>query len=116
LCEETVQTMNAPESSDPLRRTLAAWRVQPPADPNFRAEVWRRIGAGEAAGPLPWASYARRHLPGVTAALLVAVAAGAVGGQERARARAAADSARLAAAYVDGLDARSEKVQAGAKK
>jgi hypothetical protein len=104
--------MTTPESPDPLRRTLAAWRVQPPAEPNFRAEVWRRIEAG----PVPWASYARRHLPGVTAVLLVAVAAGAVGGQERARARAAADSARLAAAYVEGLDARSEKVQTGIKK
>ncbi len=108
--------MNAPDSPDPLQRTLARWPVQPPANPNFRAEVWRRIEAAEAAGPLPWASYARRHLPGVTAALVVAVAAGAVGGQERARARAAADSARLAAAYVEGLDARSEKVQAGAKR
>ena len=39
--------------------------------------------------------------------MILAVVAGAVTGHERARARVAADSARLAAAYVEGLDARA---------
>lgn len=90
--------------NDSLARTLASWRVNPPRDPQFRAAVWARLGSGAAA--VPWAVYARRHGAAVGGALVLAMLAGAVTGHERARARVEADSARLAAAYVEALDAR----------
>ncbi len=97
--------MNAPQSNDSLSRVLKDWRVAPTRAPQFRADVWARIGAEPAA--LPWSTYARRHLGAVAGALALAVTVGALGGHERAQARAAAESAQLAAAYVQGLDARA---------
>lgn len=67
--------------------------------------MWSRIGQG-AAG-LPWAAYARRHAPALLGAVALAMVAGGFFGRERARARAAAESASLATAYVQQLDARS---------
>jgi len=91
--------------SHPLSRALADWRVAPRRNPQFRALVQARLaGAG---GELPWSAYARRHLAGVAGALAIALVVGALGGQEIARARAAAQSARLATTYVQGLDARA---------
>ena len=60
------------------------WRVVPTRAPQFRAEVWAVAGA-----------------------LALAVVLGAVGGRSQARALAAAESARLASAYVQGMDARA---------
>lgn len=96
--------MDSSQPPDPLSRTLATWQVAPPRQPEFRAAVWARIQAGT--GAQPWAVYARRHVTAVSGALALAVAAGALGGQSWARSRVAAESARLAASYVDGLDAR----------
>ena len=97
--------MDAPQPPDPLSRTVAAWRVAPPRQPQFRGGVWARIEAGARA--LPWRVYARQHAAAVAGALAVAIVAGAFFGHGRARARAAFESAQLAAAYVQGLDARS---------
>ena len=97
--------MNASDPSDPLSRVLAGWRVVAPRDPNFRAHVRARLEA-RAVAP-PWTEYARRHAAAVGGALALAVTLGALTGHERARARVAAESARLASAYVEGLDARS---------
>ncbi len=94
---------------DSLSRTLASWRVAAPRHPRFRTAVWERIGAGSRA--LPWAAYARRHVAMVGGALVLALVAGAFTGQDRARSRVAAESARMAAAYVQGLDARSMPVR-----
>ena len=44
---------------------------------------------------------------GLGGALALALVVGALSGRERARSRVAAESAQLAAAYVQGLDARS---------
>lgn len=96
--------MSSIPPSDPLSRTLADWRVTPPRNPQFRARVQARL-AGFGA-ELPWSAYARRHLAGVTGALAIALVLGALGGQEIARARAAAHRAQLATVYVQGLDAR----------
>jgi len=101
--------MNSPQhnepadTSDTLDRVLNDWRVAPARNPQFRAEVWARIGAGAQ----PWSVYARRHGAMVAGALALAVVVGAVTGRERARAQTAADRAQLASAYVQGLDARS---------
>lgn len=100
--------MNAPHSKEPndsLSRTLADWRVTPERAPEFRAAVWARIGEEKA--PLPWAVYARRNAAAVAGAMALAAVLGGVVGKEQARAKADAASARLAAAYVQGLDARA---------
>ena len=96
--------MDSPQPPDSLSGVLADWRVAPRRDPQFRASISARINAGPTT--LPWAGYVRRHAGVFVGAMAVAIVAGAIGGHERARARAAAESAQLAAAYVQGLDAR----------
>ncbi len=104
---DTHLSMDAPNPTDPLSRALADWRVAPRRTAEFRALVQARLAGGGATGELSWTAYARRHIAGVAGALALALALGAFGGQEIARARAAAQSARLATAYVQGLDARA---------
>jgi len=100
--------MKAPPSNDPLSRVLKDWRVAPTRTPQFRTDVWARIGgAGKTES---WGGYLRGHTAAVAGALALAVVLGAVGGRSQARARAAEDSARLASAYVQGLDARAMKM------
>lgn len=67
--------------------------------------MWARVEASAAL--LPWWVYARRHALAVGGALALAVVVGGVTGHGWARARAEADRAQLAAAYVGGLDARA---------
>jgi hypothetical protein len=95
--------MDSSHPPDSLASTLAAWRVTPPRDPRFRAAVHARLGQAS----LPWTVYARRHVAVVGGALALALVVGALIGRESARSRVAAESAQLAAAYVQGLDARS---------
>jgi hypothetical protein len=97
--------MNSPESPDPLSQTLAAWRIRAPRDPGFRAIVRARL-SGQA-GALPWSVYARQHAAAIGATLALAILVGAAGGYGRARSRIAAESAQLAATYVQALDART---------
>ena len=100
--------MKAPDptdSSDSLSRVLKDWRVVPTRAPQFRAEVWARIGARKEAES--WIGYLRGHIAVVAGALALAVVVGAVGGRSQARALAAEESARLASAYVQGMDARA---------
>jgi hypothetical protein len=97
--------MDSPKETDSLSTTLAAWRVAAPRHPQFRQQVWARLGGG--GGPVPWSVFARQHLAMVGGALALALAVGAFTGHERARSRVAAESARMAAAYVQGLDART---------
>lgn len=100
--------MKAPPSNDPLSRWLKDWRVAPAGTPQFRAEVWARIGrAGQTES---WAGYLRGHTAAVAGAVALAVVLGAVGGRSSARARAAAERERLAHSYVQGLDARAMKM------
>lgn len=100
--------MNSPETSDPLSATLRTWRLRPSRQPQFRAEVWARIGAVR--GPLSWAQYARAHLRVVAAALALAIVGGALAGRHEARTRVAESSAQLAKVYVSGLDARAMRM------
>jgi hypothetical protein len=101
--------MDSPKTPDSLSRTLAGWQVDAPRNPQFRTAVWARIGRG--GGALPWMIYLRQHAAPFAGALALAVVLGALGGRERARARVAAESAKLAAAYVQGLDARSMEMR-----
>ena len=97
--------MDSPKNPDSLSRTLAGWRLDVPRNPQFRAQVWARMTRDNAA--LPWMIYLRQHAAPFAGALALAIVFGALGGRERARARVAAESAQLAAAYVQALDARS---------
>ena len=100
--------MNEPQPPDSLARALREWRVTPTRNPQFRTDVRARIAAAGAVDS--WSGYLRGHAVTVTAALMLAVVLGAVGGRSQARAQAAADSARLASAYVESLDARAMKM------
>lgn len=96
--------MNESRPNDPLGSLLSRWKVSPPRHPAFRTAVWARLGKP---ATLSWGAYARQHAASVAGLILLAVAVGAVTGREQARARSERESARLAAAYVQGLDARS---------
>ena len=67
--------------------------------------MWARIGGAKKTES--WPGYLRGHVAAVAGALVLAVVLGAVGGRSQARALAAAESARLASAYVQGMDARA---------
>jgi hypothetical protein len=97
--------MNSPEPSDSLTRLLRSWHHPTRRNPEFRAEVWRRLERTRQ--PLSWPGYVRTHAGTVAALLAVAVLLGALTGREQARARVAADRQELAAGYVKALDARS---------
>lgn len=92
-------------SPDHLSPTLAAWRVNPPSNPAFRAAVWARLEADDAA--LSWPRFARRHATYVAGLLVMASVAGALGGKVSARRQVAEARERLAQAYVQALDARA---------
>lgn len=94
--------MSAPKSGD--SPALSHWRVDPPRNPQFRAEVWARIDA--AARPSTWAKFARAHPGLVTSALAAAILLGAWRGRTEAREQTAADRYAIAGDYVHALDAR----------
>ncbi|HVS51627.1 MAG TPA: hypothetical protein VHD62_04670 [Opitutaceae bacterium] len=101
--------MSSPPN-DPLSRVLADWRVTPRRNPEFRRRVRARL-AGARGGPSnSWASYARSHAAAVSGLLALAIALGALGGRERARARLENESGELARAYVQSLDARAMRM------
>lgn len=99
--------MSSPQSNDPLSATLREWRVNPPADPQFRPQVWARIGT--AVRPSTWSRFARSHPALVASMLGLAVLAGAFSGRVEARQRAAADQFLIASQYVHALDARWQR-------
>lgn len=99
--------MHTRPPDDSLSRTLAAWRVAPAPDPQFRPSVWRRIRRAENE---TWPAYLRARLaPCAVAALLLASAAGWAG-HTAALARLRADREAMVTTYLVELDPR---VQAG---
>lgn len=100
--------MNSNEPDDALSRTLSTWRVTPAAAPRFRSEVWARIE--RTADSSSWAGYLRHRLPAIGGAFALALVLGAFSGTATARARVQADSAQLANAYVQSLDARTMRM------
>lgn len=95
--------MNTPNPNDPLSRTLAEWRVTPPADPNFRPAVWQRIAR---INRDTWAAYLRAHFAGWAAAAALAVVAAGWAGQAAAQAKLAADRERMVVSYLGAIDPR----------
>lgn len=95
--------MNSPEKDDPTSCALAAWRVQPKADPNFRPAVWQRIRARAAE---TWANYVRAHLAAWSFAAVVVVTAAGWAGVSAGRARLADERDVMATHYLVELDPR----------
>ncbi len=95
--------MNTSDPNDPLSRTLAAWRVAPPPDPNFRAAAWRRIAR---ANRDTWAAYLRAHVAGWSAAAALAVVAASWAGHAAAQAKLDADRERMVVSYLGAIDPR----------
>jgi hypothetical protein len=95
--------MNLPDPHDPLSRTLATWQVHPPADPNFRPAVWRRL---QRQTQETWSSYVRSHFAGW--ALVAGVAVGVAGwtGHSVAQAKLDADRDQMVVSYLGNLDPR----------
>lgn len=95
--------MNSPESPDPLSPTLAAWHVQPKADPNFRPAVWQRIRRSTRE---TWAGYVRAHLAAWSLAALAAITIGGWSGVSAGRARLSAEREAMVVSYLVELDPR----------
>lgn len=95
--------MHPPEPNDPLARTLAAWRVNPPSDPAFRPAVWRRI---QAQARESWAAYVRTHALGWSVAAVAVVAAAGWTGRVAVRAQLNAEREAMVVAYLTDLDPR----------
>lgn len=88
---------------DSLSETLHCWKVTPPADPDFRSAVWRRIGsrAGES-----WPAYLRTHAAAWAVATAVTLGAAAYAGHTAAQARVRADRETMVVSYLADLDPR----------
>jgi hypothetical protein len=77
--------------------------VDPPADPNFRPSVWRRIGRQAQA---TWSGYLRAHPAVWSLVALLALGAAAYTGSALARAHVQADREAIVITYLTGLDPR----------
>jgi hypothetical protein len=95
--------MNLPEPNDPMSRTLAEWRVQPKADPNFRPAVWQRIRERTRE---TWATYVQAHLAAWSIVAVVAVTAAGWTGVSVGRARQDAAREAMVVSYLVELDPR----------
>jgi len=94
-------------SRDPLAEILRRWRVTPPAEPDFRSSVWRRIGRESRA---TWSVYLRPHAAAWALATVVTVSAAAYTGHLTARAQVRADREALVVNYLVDLDPRVQAV------
>jgi hypothetical protein len=94
-------------SPDPLAKVLQRWRVAPPADPEFRTGVWRRIGSQTRE---TWPAYLRAHLALWALVALVTVGSAAYAGHAAARARAHAEREEMVVTYLIDLDPRVQAV------
>ncbi|MDD3179946.1 MAG: hypothetical protein PHQ04_06285 [Opitutaceae bacterium] len=97
-------------SRDPLSVILSGWRVAPPANPDFRPAVWRRIGALRSRES--WPAYLRAHAALWTLMAAVVLSAAGWTGHAAAQARMRADREAIVASYLVDLDPR---VQASLK-
>ena len=91
--------MNPSDPND-LSRTLADWRVNPKADPNFRPAVWQRI---QQRSRETWGSYVQGHLAGWAVASVVAVVGATFTGPDTAELLHAATIAIVGAVPLDVL-------------
>jgi len=90
-------------SPDKLTEALHRWKVAPPADPNFRPEVWQRIRERTR---ISWPSYLRAHSAAWSLVAALALGAAAYTGHVAAESRARADREALVVTYLVDLDPR----------
>jgi hypothetical protein len=96
-------TMDAPQTPDPLSRTLEAWRVQPARDPQFRSEVRQRLASGSTES---WSRYLRAHGVGWSVAAALGIAVAGWTGRAAAKVRLEAERHAMVEAYLVELDPR----------
>lgn len=94
-------------SRDNLSETLRTWRVTPPADPGFRAAVWRRVGRSADAS---WSAYLRTHPAAWSLAAVLAFGVAGFAGHTAAKQRIKTDRDAIAVAYLAELDPRVQAV------
>jgi len=101
--------MNSSRNSprDSLSETLRTWEVTPPADPNFRHQVWRQIGKQAGA---TWPAYVRAHVAAWSMAAALAMGVAAFTGSAVARSQARADRNAMVVTYLTDLDPRVQAV------
>ncbi len=95
--------MNPLPPNDTVSRNLPAWRVNPPADPNFRPAVWQRIQARTRS---TWAAYMRDRFVGWSVVGTLAVVAAGWTGHSLAQEKLAAEREKMVVSYLGGLDPR----------
>ena len=96
--------MKSPNENDHLTGLLRSWRVEPSRSAGFSTGVWRKIEARRAADS--WAGLVYAHPAALALLFLFATLAGGWSGAEFARIRVQTQSAAMADAYVQSLDAR----------
>ena len=94
-------------SPDSLSGVLPRWRVKPPADPNFRHAVWRRI---DARARESWPAYLRSHATAWSLAAVVMLGVAAYSGSALAQARTQTDREAMVVTYLVNLDPRVQAV------
>jgi hypothetical protein len=104
-CISSINSMN--QTPDHLSETLQSWRVQPPADPGFRAAVWRRIGRP---AELSWPAYLRAHPTAWALAAVLALGSAGLAGRAMAKLNLEADREAMAVSYLVELDPRVQAV------
>ena len=97
--------MNTPRDS--LSAVLHRWRVDPPADPNFRQAVWQRL---DARSQQNWPAYLRSHATAWSLAAVVMLGAAAYSGSALAQARARTEREAMVVTYLVELDPRVQAV------
>lgn len=97
--------MNTPRDS--LSAVLHRWRVDPPADPNFRAAVWQRV---EGRTRENWPAYVRSHATAWSLAAVVMLGVAAYSGSVLARAHVRAEREAMVVNYLVELDPRVQAV------
>jgi hypothetical protein len=95
--------MSSASPNDSLSRSLADWRVEPSANPNFRPAVWARV---RDRSRQTWAAYVHSHLAawGLATACIIALSGWAGLTVGKARLDAARDE--MVVAYLVELDPR----------
>lgn len=96
-----------------LSAALRVWRVEPPADPRFRAGVWSRL---QRRVPATWPAYVRGHLAGWAVAAGIAVVAAGWGGHQLAQLRLEAQREQMVVSYLGGLDPRVQAQLQGTRR
>lgn len=95
--------MNSSEPNDPLSRALVEWRVNPPADPQFRPAVWQRI---RRRAQDTWAGYFQAHLAQWSVVAIFAVTVAGWAGHAAGEARVEAERDAMVTSYLIELDPR----------